>query len=359
MKKVLLRFYDKHNLGDDLFVKVITERYENHFSLLVLKDNQFLQNIKHLTIYNNTAFYLFCKAIEKLFGIRNIWLGMLAKRHDLLVYIGGSIFIEDNNIQKWKNEQNFYRGLSAPYYILGSNFGPYKNSEFISLISDIFRGAKDVCFRDNASYELFKELDTTRVATDIAFSLDTSKYKIKNEKIAVFSIINCADRFDKKVADKYDQETVNMTRQLIKGGYKVVYMSFCKYEGDEDAIQRIMNNFNKDIVNNVEAFNYDGNLEEALSLIAKCEIIVASRFHGVILGLLFSKKVLPMAYSKKTSNILNDLKFKGDIIDINTIDTFDGNKFDFDSLQINNVDKQVQLADLQFQELDKVLVRKN
>jgi colanic acid/amylovoran biosynthesis protein len=282
---------------------------------------------------------------------------MLSKMHDLLVYIGGSIFIENNNISEWVKEKNFYLNLSIPYYILGSNFGPYKSPKYIGLVSDILGKSKDVCFRDKTSYELFKEFNSTRYATDIVFLADLSQYEIKKDKTVIFSIIDCDELFDNKITIKYEQEIINMTRKFINDGYKVIYMSFCKYEGDEIAIKRIVDNLDSSLICSVEIFSYDGNLEEALSVIARCEIIIATRFHAMILGFLFSKKVLPIAYSKKTIDVLNDLEFKGNVIDINNIDNFNGSDFDFNSLQINNVDKQVKLAELQFQELDKVLVK--
>lgn len=135
-------------------------------------------------------------------------------------------------------------------------------------------------------------------------------------------------------------------------------MSFCKDEGDEDAIEYIRSRLDKRTRESVSVFKYYNNLDEALSLISGSEIVVASRFHAAILGLLFCAKVLPMAYSDKTTNILRDMNFKGPVVDIRKIEHFDGSSIDFSSLETNDVSKQVQLAEKQFQELDKVLVKK-
>lgn len=358
MKNVLLKFYPKNNLGDDLFVKIITERYKNTFSLVLKDKNRFLENVDNLKLYNNRFVYILFKLIEKAFKKKDIWFNLIKRKNDLMVYIGGSIFIEQNNLPYWRKESTFYRGLGLPYYILGSNFGPYSTSEFKEIVTTILKGARDVCFRDTNSYELFKGLEHARVATDVVFSLDTSRYTINKEKIAIFSMIDGNDRFDKSIVEKYDHEMKVMTEKLVNNGYRVIYMSFCKFEGDEVVNERIVNSLDKITRRKVETFNYDGNLEEALSILAKSEIIVATRFHALILGLLFSKKVLPMAYSKKTSNILHDLNFKGEIVDINEIRQFNGNDIDFTKLKVTDVADQVALANLQFQELDKVLVRK-
>ena len=46
------------------------------------------------------------------------------------------------------------------------------------------------------------------------------------------------------------------------------------------------------------------------------EYVIATRFHAMILGLAENKPVLPIIYSDKTINVLNDLNFEGEIIDL-------------------------------------------
>ena len=49
--------------------------------------------------------------------------------------------------------------------------------KFVGIVRDIVSGAQDVCFRDKASYELFKDIPSVRVATDIAFTLNTGMFE--------------------------------------------------------------------------------------------------------------------------------------------------------------------------------------
>ncbi len=358
IKKVLLRFYSANNLGDDLFVKIITKRYENKFSLISHQEVSSFHSINNLVIYKNRILSSLSYRVGKVIKKSDLWLRMLERKNDLLVYIGGSIFIEGSDLKKWYQERDFYAKCKAPYFILGSNFGPYKNSEFVEIVGDIFKGAEDVCFRDNASYATFKDIPSVRVATDIAFSLDTSEYEMKNEKIAIFSLINCAERFDAATSKKYDKTIATLTKRLVADGYKVVYMSFCQPEGDEVANERIISKLDKITARNVEHYRYNGNLEEALQIIAKSSVVIGTRFHAAILGLVFKKKVLPFAYSDKTINILKDIQFKGPVVDIRNIDKFDATTFKFSQLKKNDMTDQTQLAETAFQELDKVLVKR-
>ena len=74
--------------------------------------------------------------------------------------------------------------------------------------------------------------------------------------------------------------------------------------------------------------------------------------------MVFGKKILPIAYSDKTINILSDMKYPGPIVDIRTIDNFNINELDFNNIQVADISKLKILAEKQFSELDKVLVKK-
>ena len=357
MKSIIgVRFYSALNLGDDLFIYILSRRYgENNILTYNQKIPSSLDKIYVLPRYK----YIFFRALEKI--TRKIFLDIwLSRSSEIYVYIGGSIFIENNNLQKWEEETRFYRDLSIPYYILGSNFGPYKNPKFVGIVRDIVSGAQDVCFRDKASYELFRDIPSVRVATDIAFTLNTGMFESvpKQTKTVIISVIDAYSRFDEVTADRYEREIVNLSRQLVKDGYKVTLMSFCKYEGDEIATQRILGKMGKKLQESVSSYAYTGDIYEALGILSRSEIIVASRFHAAVLGLVFGKKILPIVYSDKTLNILRDLDFDGPIFDIREIDKLSGRKFDISNLKSNDVSRQKKLAEKQFQELDKILEKR-
>ena len=46
------------------------------------------------------------------------------------------------------------------------------------------------------------------------------------------------------------------------------------------------------------------------------EIMFATRFHGIILSILFKQKIFPIIYSKKISNVLFDLNYTGSCLKI-------------------------------------------
>ena len=359
MKKVYLKAYLENNLGDDLFVYIFDKRYKT--KNIIFSNNKVTSQIGNTKVLSNsllTNFNKFLKAIT----FKNLCIENILKRNcDLLVHIGGSIFIEKNedDLEMWKKCFNwYYKKPQIPYYIIGCNFGPYKSKKFVNLIEqNAIKNAEDVCFRDNKSYEIFKNNNNVRKAADIVFSLDVSPYKKQKNKNVIFSVINLSNRKD--ISNKkniYENKIIEMIKHYENQGYSITLMSFCKKEGDEETIKSILNQYSSP---NIDTYFYDGNIEEALQKIADCDIIIGSRFHANILGILFEKDIIPIAYSDKIINTLSDMNFKEDIIDIRKIDNFDvntlkkrKNKY---SCDLNFYKKN---AERHFEKLDKVLERR-
>jgi colanic acid/amylovoran biosynthesis protein len=356
MKTVLLRYYSANNLGDDLFVKLIAERYRNKFLVIMHYRASSLLKLSNLKIYKAKVNSILINYVENSRFRRKLWYEYLAKKCDLMVYIGGSIFKESGNLKDWRQEPKFYKRLKIPYYFVSSNFGPYETQEFVGIVKGIINNSEDACFRDNASGQVFGSRSNVSVASDVVFSLDISKYKVQTKKLVIFSIIDCEERVGRSLSSRYEDEIIRLTKQFISHGYEVNYMSFCKIQGDEKACYRILSKIDdKKIRESVLIYSYEGNLEEALSMIASCEVIVGTRFHANVLGLVFNKKVIPIIYSSKTTEVLKDIGFTGPILDLTKSDGF--KEIKINSLKQFNVNKQIINAQYQFKALDKVLTR--
>ncbi len=313
MKKIFLNMYLKKNLGDDLFLNVISKRYPN----IGFYTNTPAKEIKCFHLKNIHGRSFISRIINKILpSTKNI------RKYDASVVLGGSMFIE-NNLTKNELKENIEKkyNTSSPLFILGANFGPYKNNYYNDLHKELFSNANDVCFREKYSAELFKDLKNVRVAPDIIFGLDAKKYEIKAEKKIIISVINLENRKElSKYQKSYESKILELAGYYADQNYEVVLMSFCKAEGDEIAINRILEKAKSE---NIKLFYYCGNINEALNEIASSEIIIGTRFHSVVLGLVFGKKVLPIIYSKKTTNMLNDINYKGKTISIADMEKLD------------------------------------
>ena len=327
MKSVFLKAYSRNNLGDDLFIYVICNRYKNKFTLLSNKKLPYeLRKLNNLKVLNNYIYTLYKKFFKK-GKLYNFKEQRIKNKSDIFVYIGGSIFIEYDGF----NRNNLFKEFSHPQmYILGSNFGPYFTKTFLLAHKEMFKNAKDVCFRDNYSYSLFNNISSCRVESDILFSIDYSSY-ISNKKKVCISVIDCNNK-DKGFTKIYENFIIDIINKYFNLNYEVVLMSFCEAEGDEVAIVKEL---------------------------GSSEIIIGSRFHANIIGLSMNKVVIPVAYSDKTLNVLKDINFKGRIFDIRHLDEFDVNLLTDKDLEYKiNVDKYRKDAEKHFEKLDQVLERR-
>ena len=149
-----------------------------------------------------------------------------------------------------------------------------------------------------------------RFAPDIVFGLNVEKYHSRSRKKVIISVIDLYGREAlAKYAEDYENKITEIAHHYANRGFDVVLMSFCKDEGDEKAIARILAKSNNE---KIKSYYYNGDLDAALREISSAEIVIGTRFHSIVLGLIFGKKVLPIIYSNKTKNMLDDIHFEGD-----------------------------------------------
>lgn len=347
-KKIYMKAFLAENLGDDLFVKILTERYLQHKFYAVSSGFKGYKNrYPNLKVYTNSYFF----RILRKFKMEKY----LANKCDLVVSIGGSMYMEKSPKDK---EREFILGKNK-YYILGSNFGPYKTDEYFENVKKSFEKAEDVCFREKYSYQLFKDIENVRCAPDIVFSMDVSKVQNDNSKKVIFSVISCSQKDNADYEEDYENKIVELIQYFVQNGYEVGLMSFCKMEGDELAIKRILEKCDSKIQDKIFTYYYRGNFEEALNVLGHSEIIVGTRFHANIIGMILGKTIIPIAYSKKTINTLEDMNFKGKIIELKTIKDFQVESLTKEELEYKqNIDKQREEAIQHFIKLDKALGKK-
>lgn len=313
-----LKMYLNDNLGDDLFANIISQKYPDTKFVMVsyLNKKSKLKNIKVIT---GPIFRIVNKILKIITNKKITIENILAKKYKTALVLGGSMFIE--------GKSDDYKELSFTndYYIIGTNFGPYKTEKYVEECKQIFKNAEYVCFREKDSYKIFEDIKgaNIEVAPDIVFGLDISKVKITNRKRAVISIIDCKRKIGKEYEQSYENKMIDLSKNLIQKGYEVIFMSFCKKENDEIAIQRILEKLDEESKKSIDTYYYNGNIQEALNVLGDSSIIIGSRFHANILGLVLNKTIIPVIYSNKTASMLKDIDFKGKVIDIKKIDEFE------------------------------------
>ncbi|ASN05987.1 hypothetical protein [Virgibacillus necropolis] len=130
-KKILVNAYFSQNLGDDLFLKVLFDRYPNVDWYLLTsntKYNGIFKKYKNVSILKSMSVNFFgIRKIDAFHKINKLLLKY--KKYDALLNIGGSIFMEgigwEEALIKRRVLPDEFNRLKKKSFIIGANFGPF------------------------------------------------------------------------------------------------------------------------------------------------------------------------------------------------------------------------------------------
>lgn len=387
MKKVFLTFYSAGNFGDDFFIKIIGDYFKNVEFLLIINPKYKIKNLPEnvrilkisswiITILNklcsltngNSKFKeKYKKILEKcVTGIIQI----IQQHVAAVVRIGGSIFIEHSEKDKEidfsispKENRDYsikckVKKNNSKEFIIGANFGPYYGESHLHYVENLFKENVNVCLRDYSSYMLFKHLDNVQYAPDTVFIYKPNEITKNNtgSKRVFISMINPLRSVrEKKVAEHYYSLILETIKTLQKRGFVIDLVSFCNNEGDKYAIEKVYNSLIS--TENVYKHYYSGDIDEILGLVAQSDFVIGTRFHSIILGILYGKPTFPIAYSCKIVNYLLDLNFEGKLVCFNDIDKVNVKDvlYNYDNNYICACDDHKKYAENQFYALNRYL----
>ena len=317
--------YLASNLGDDLFVKILAESFPN----ILFTVNYYGKYCKTTFSQQKNILFPQYPTIFKLLNRTHIYdyindADRISSKFDGFILLGGSIFREE---PYWKSVYahrsriiNAFQKANKPVLIIGANFGPVQTRSFIVQYAKLFQMSTDVCFRDSYSYGLFSELQNVRLERDVIFQYDFPKI-MKNKKLIGFSVIDPEHIPNiRKKRDTYKLVIAKTIKEYISKGFRCRILAFCEAEGDVKIASEIMSMLNDNEKKYIEIKIYDGCIEQIVAALGECSVLVASRFHANVLGLLSGAQLIPLIYSDKTRNLLKDSSFLSEIIDIAEID---------------------------------------
>ena len=324
MKKILVDIYLAFNLGDDMFLDVLAKRYPDAQITIYHPGrnyNVFLENYNNV----NKFPYSLLDKISRMFKVYDVLTdyNKMAREYDILLFLGGGIFREESYsdylLDYRKNIIISFKKKCKKVYFLGCSFGPFKSEDYYNSYADLFKMSDDVCFRDSYSYELFKGHSNIRMAPDILCSYSINKIEKTNNSIG-YSIINPNHKFGlAKHFEEYINYISNNIVKNLQDGLDVSLLSFCEKEGDMIAIETILKRIPVKMRQQISIVNYSGDIKSVISIISKLEYFVAGRFHAVILGFKYGSNVLPVVYSNKTRNLLDDINYDGEVIEFDKL----------------------------------------
>ncbi len=347
--KIFLLAYAKLNLGDDLFLEFISTRYPNvEFDIIV--------DEKYHDIYEK-----FSNVNPKL-GVKDKKNQTLKNinidEYDAFVYIGGSIFMEhcDEGVVGIKEFERFVKEAKSkekPFFYISSNFGPYTTQEYVEACKSLFENCEDVCFRDTYSKNIFKDIKSVRYEPDLIFAYPHKKTEIIKNTVGI-SIIDLGIRDNLKDKENTYLEFLKTNiEKYVKQGKTINIFSFCEYEGDKIAADKLIQKLGEDERNKVKIVNYDGNIAKYLETYAQMEYMICTRFHAMVLSSIMEQKYFVISYSKKTNNLINDLNLTKAVLNLEDLKIqTDLSEFKYEKNEENLNSKK---AEKQFEALDNFI----
>ncbi len=307
MKKVYLHSYCRNNVGDDLFVLTMAERYPHvEFHVPAVDD--------YKSVFSKTKNIVPLSDFDE-YSIKNRL--KLRFCYKAFVKLGGSIFMEPLD---WEKQPPFPKWqsliLGGNKFIIGANFGPFYTDEFFLRAESSLKYYKSVSFRDKYSKNLFGELKNCSCFPDILFGYPHYPERKKGFGVGI-SVIKMEERnFLKEHSEEYYKAIADSCISFLNQNIPVKLFSFCEKEGDEEAIQKVLSSLDEEKRAKISLVLYSGNVSEILDELNSCEYIAATRFHAMVIGFSLGKKVYPIIYSKKMSNVLDDISFSGKRYDV-------------------------------------------
>lgn len=308
--RVFVSFYDRGNLGDDLLFRALVERYPStSFDYLEMGKG----NGAFAPYANANGWSVVRYADGVLRRLHLPWRverwarRRLIRRSRIAVRIGGSLYMERG---AWRLDAELDAELlqsrEGAVFVNG-NFGPWQSREFLERYTSIFARALDVTVRDRASLEQLSGITTVRLAPDLIFASPHPEPATEPGGVVV-SVIDLANREDLAAhREPYEAGLAGLIEDLVAAGERVTVMSFCTYEGDVAAAERILARLPGPVRARVLTHYYTGDVDAALAALAGARTIVATRFHAMVLGLTYGRGVVSIAYSGKTAQALEDL----------------------------------------------------
>lgn len=322
---ILLNICAEVNLGDDLFLHIFMQRYPN-IKVTLLGESQYpiYDKYQKFTLPRLTITERIIRKFISLFNqqraidyVERVTDEKIRNTYDAYLILGGSMFMQhDSSVGYVEKMYKYYVDRIDRSFIIGANFGPYTKPEFLSFFTDLFARFQSIVFRDTYSAHLFPDNPVVSTRPDVVFQYSPKPLAIIPNSVGI-SVIDLSSRDALKLeADNYVAFLSELTQRLLAEDKSVYLYSFCKAEGDETTIDRILAKVQHP---NLKAVKYDGDIDKFLQFFGSMEAIYATRFHAMILGFVYNRIVIPIVYSKKMIQVLDDIKFTGSIIPIENI----------------------------------------
>ncbi|MBC9229532.1 polysaccharide pyruvyl transferase family protein [bacterium SPL81] len=294
--KIMLFAYLDNNIGDDLMLKLLSERFPNHHFYYYTSNTVVLNTLSQFENFVSRSPSQRQQDIDTVDGVLSI---------------GGSIFNDLNTLRgKLARIRKilFIAKASRKGKLIatvGCNLGPYKDNLGWYLTSLELKFNSLITVRDRSSFDLLNtgSFKNFHIADDIVYSLSVpidgvSRYGLG---ISAFRSTHLGENNYKNyvalatIIDKYIEQTNKKVR---------IFAFDSEHENDTSAALHIFN-LSK-CKENIEIVPYLGDINTFVNKFNQCEHHIAIRFHSAILSALMKIPFYPISYSNKMDALIEE-----------------------------------------------------
>jgi len=261
----------------------------------------------------------------------------ILEKVDMLVVSGGGQ-IDDSWGGTWAHPYALWkwtllaRMCGARVLFVSVGAGPLHSPISRLFVRGAIRRSEYVSYRDEYSKIFMEGVNSKKnsfVAPDLAHSLRVKclvppyEYQGRSRVVGIGPIPYCdpdswpeKDEIENK---KYVRKLVELSKELLQKGYAVEFIS-CEINMDRKTIRRIMELLGLHEGNQDKRVSFPviTTHEELIEVLHGVDIVITSRFHGVLLALLLKKPVIGLSYHRKIDELLIDAGCRENIFDIKT-----------------------------------------
>ncbi|MDF2479512.1 MAG: putative glycosyltransferase [Sphingobacterium sp.] len=302
---VLLDVYIDDNFGDDLFVKIVCERYPND-TFYIIDHN-----------YNEARRRRFRK-IPNLKFVAAIAEMCNSTLFDMLLLVGGDMFPNTSDYRYRELLIDKRKEQGKPVSFIGCNLHKHYDEPNAEIVLRLFEKADFAGVRDEWTYNFIKTKwpqANVRQTADLAFSYRYPVRRASKPGLLGISIRRKAGVSESVYGAYCNSLAFVINAYLSKDNGNTVRLycfssgSFNDKEVAEDILQGVTEKTRVSIV------GYDGDIDVFLGSFAECEYVIATRFHAIIMALVLNIPMLPYAYESKVTNLLHDIGYSGIVQD--------------------------------------------
>jgi len=263
-------------------------------------------------------------------NLKGVDLLIVAGSQQLIDYAGGGAWGHPYTLLKWSL---IARAQKTKLAFVSSGAGPVETSLGGFFIRSALSLADYVSYRDEVSTKCVEQLGVAGqkpVVPDLAYSLAVNQTPPEGSRpatgrpvVGINPLPFSQSHFwgvggSAQTYEIYTRKLADLALWLIQRGYAVLFFP-TQLRGDPPVIEEIRHLMKNGSIPDVEKHIIDypvHSFDDLRSALSMADLIIATRFHGVVLSYMFNKPVLGIAYAEKTRDLMAQMGQREFALDI-------------------------------------------